>query len=121
MLLATEPDLSLVGEAPDGVTALDLAGALCPDIVLMDVDAPHLDGIETACALSSICPQASIVFISFHDDAQMREIAAHAGAAAFVVKSMPVATLLTAIRQVACQRRNGSTGPDFPFRPLEVQ
>ncbi len=110
MLLDTEPDLNLVGEAPDGAAALDLAAALCPDIVLMDVDAPHLDGIGTACALSSICPQASIVFISFHDDARTREIAAHAGAAAFVAKSMPVTALLASIRQVALMQGARSKG-----------
>lgn len=115
MLLDTEPDLSLVGEAADGAAALDLAAALCPDIVLMDIDTPNGDGIETAWALRSLCPLASIVFISFHDDARMREIAAHAGAAAFVAKSMPVATLLTAIRQLGCQRVNGSTATGAPL------
>ncbi len=121
MLLDTEADLNLVGEAPDGVAALDLAVVLHPDIVLIDIDIPQLDGIATAGALRAVCPQASVILISFHDDAQMREIAVDAGAAAFVAKSMPVAALLTAIRQVACQRRNGPTGPDFPLRPQEVQ
>jgi len=101
MLLDTEPDLRLVGEAPDGVAALDLAAALCPDVVLMDIDTPNQDGIETAWALRSICPLASIVFISFHDDVRTHEIAVHAGAAAFVAKSMPVTALLASIRQVA--------------------
>ena len=110
MLLATEPDLSLVGEAPDGAAALDLAAALCPDIVLMDVDTPRLDEIETACALSSICPQASIIFISFQDDTRMREIAADAGAAAVVAKSMPVTALLASIRQVAHMQGAHSKG-----------
>lgn len=112
MLLDTEPDLRLVGEAADGAAALDLATALHPDVVLMDVDAPHLNGIETAWALRSLCPQASIIFISFHDDARTREIAAQAGAVAFVAKSMPVTALLASIRQVALattvQRKEGN-------------
>ena len=110
MLLETEPDLCLVGEASDGAAALDLAAVLRPDIVLMDFDMPRLDGIATAGALRSACPQASVIFIGFHDDARMREIAADAGAAAFVAKSMPASVLLDSIRQVAqirCARSNG--------------
>ncbi len=111
MLLAGEPDLCVLGEAADGASALDLAVRLQPDIVLLDVDMPRLDGITTARSLRWICPQAGIIILSIHDDAGIRENAAEAGAAAFVAKSMPATTLLTAIRQVALQPKNGLTPP----------
>ena len=117
MMLAAEPDLCVIGEATDGAAALDLATLLRPDIVLLDVDMPRLDGLATASALRSVCPQASVIILSFHDDACARKIAANTGAAAFVAKSMPAATLLTAIRQVACQPRGGSIPPVLPHNP----
>jgi two-component system, NarL family, response regulator NreC len=101
LILAAEPDLCVIGEASDGQAALDLAASLRPDIVLMDVDMPRKDGIATTSALRLICPQASIIILSLHDDAHTRLLAEDAGAAAFVAKSMPVDALLAAIHQVA--------------------
>jgi len=101
MRLAAEPDLSVVGEAPDGEAALHLVACLCPDVVLIDIEMPGMDGIDTASALRSIYPHASVVILSMHDDPLTRSRAEDAGAAAFVGKSMPADTLLTTIRQVA--------------------
>ena len=100
MRLAAESDLSVIGEAADGEAALNLAISLCPDVILMDVEMPHMDGITTACALHRIRPQAAVIMLSIHDDALTRARAKGAGAAAFVAKSMPPDTLLTTIRQV---------------------
>ncbi len=107
MRLAAEADFVVIGEAADGAAALALAVALQPDVVLMDVDMPRLDGIAAACALRSACPCASVIMLSFHDDTLTRHRAEQAGAAAFVTKSLPAAALLTAIRQVARQPRSG--------------
>jgi DNA-binding NarL/FixJ family response regulator len=101
MRLAAEPDLLVVGEAPDGAAALDVAACLCPDVVLIDIEMPDMDGIATASALRSIYPHASVIILSMHDDALTRSRAKEAGVAAFVGKSMPADTLLTTIRQVA--------------------
>ena len=99
MRLAAESDLLVVGEAPDGEIALDLAQTLFPDVVLMDVEMPHMDGITATNALHSICPNTLVIILSIHDDARTRERAEHAGAAAFIPKSMPANMLLAAIRQ----------------------
>jgi pilus assembly protein CpaE len=103
MRLAAETDFSVIGEATDGQAALDLTTSLRPDVVLMDVDMPRLDGIATASTLRLMCPQTSVIMLSFQDDALTRRLAEQAGAAAFVAKSMPADTLLTTIRQVAQQ------------------
>ncbi len=121
MLLAGEPDLCVLGEAADGVTALDLAARLQPDIVLLDVDMPRLDGIATARSLRWLCPQTGIILLSIHDDARTQENAAEAGAAAFVAKSMPATTLLTAIRQVALQPGRKLTPPTLFLNASEVK
>jgi two-component system response regulator NreC len=101
MRLAAEPDLCVVGEALDGETALDLAHSLCPDVVLMDVEMPRMDGLAAASTLHAICPHASIVMLSIRDDAVTRARAEKAGAAAFVTKSVPADMLLATIRRVA--------------------
>jgi DNA-binding NarL/FixJ family response regulator len=101
MLLDAESDLSVIGEACDGEAALDLATSLCPDVVLMDVEMSRMDGLAATSALRLIRPQAAVIILSLHDDAPTRARARDAGAAAFVAKSMPAATLLTTIRRVA--------------------
>ncbi len=83
------------------LTAVVLAAALHPDVVLMDVEMPRSDVIATADALCLICQQAPVIVLSMHDDALTRARAHEAGAAAFVDKSMPVDTLLATIRQIA--------------------
>jgi DNA-binding NarL/FixJ family response regulator len=101
MLLDAESDLSVIGEACDGEAALNLTTSLCPDVVLMDVEMPRMDGIAAASVLHATCPRALIIMLSIHDDALTRARAEEAGAAAFVAKSMPADTLLATIRQVA--------------------
>jgi len=103
MVLTAEPDLQVVGEASDGEGALSLAQTLNPDVVLMDVEMPHADGIATTQALHTACPHAAVIMLSIHDDAHTRERAERAGAAAFVPKSMPAKVLLAAIRQAVAR------------------
>jgi DNA-binding NarL/FixJ family response regulator len=98
MRLVVEKDIAVIGEATDCQAAQDLAGALRPDVVLIDMDTPHLDGIRMAKTLRSLCPQVAVIMLSLHDDSCARKIAADSGAAAFVAKSLPADALLTAIR-----------------------
>jgi len=99
MRLAAEADLSVVGEAADEQTAVDMTAALHPDVVLVDVEMPSSDA--TANALCLICQQAPVIILSMHDDALTRARAKEVGAAAFVAKSMPAEMLLATIREVA--------------------
>ena len=98
-----EPDMQVVGEASTGMEALTLAQTLSPDVVLMDIEMPDMDGIETTVALRTTVSQIAVVILSIHVDMQTRERAQAAGAVAFVEKRGVTDTLLSAIRQAAAQ------------------
>jgi DNA-binding NarL/FixJ family response regulator len=101
MRLHMEPDIQIVGEASTGREALRLARDLKPDVVLMDVEMPEMDGIEATTALRLAVSQSAVVILSIHDDAQTRGRAQAAGAVAFVEKRGATDSLLAAIRQAA--------------------
>ena len=103
-----EPDLQVVGEASSGSEALAQAQALSPDVVLMDVAMPGMDGIEATATLHRAVPQSAVVILSIASDAQTRARAQAAGAAAFVEKRGATEMLLAAIRQAAGQAGKGS-------------
>ncbi|MFL5587267.1 MAG: response regulator transcription factor [Ktedonobacteraceae bacterium] len=98
-----EPDMQVVGEASTGREAFTLAQTLTPDVVLMDIEMPGMDGLEAAAALVTVVPQSAIVILSIHTDRQTRMRAQAAGAVAFVEKRGTTDTLLAAIRQAAGQ------------------
>jgi DNA-binding NarL/FixJ family response regulator len=99
--LQLEPDIEVVGEASGGGEALSLAQALAPDVAVIDVEMPEMDGIETTVALRRMNPQCAVVILSIHDDAHIRSRAQAAGAVAFVEKRGGADALLAAIRQAA--------------------
>ncbi len=101
MLLSAEPDLSVVGEADCGQIALDLAKSLNPDVILMDGEMPELDGVITTTTLHHVRPEIGIIWLSVHDDKRTQARAREAGAAAFIAKTVPPESLLSAIRQIA--------------------
>ena len=101
MRLHLEPDIQVVGEASTGKEALHMAQELAPDVVLMDVEMPDMDGIEATAALRMAASQSAVVILSIHDDGQTRSRAQAAGAVAFVEKRGAADQLLAAIRQAA--------------------
>jgi NarL family two-component system response regulator LiaR len=103
-----EPDLEVVGEASTGSEALALAQTLTPNVVLMDIEMPDMDGIQATTVLRKAVPQSAIVILSIYDDAQTRERALAVGAFAFVEKRGAVDALLSAIRLAARQVGTGS-------------
>jgi len=108
VLFHLEPDLEVVGEASTGSEALTLAQTLTPDVVLMDIEMPGMDGIEATAALRRAVSQSVVVILSISDDAQTRARAQAAGAVAFVEKRGATETLLSAIRQAAAQAGKSS-------------
>jgi DNA-binding NarL/FixJ family response regulator len=103
MLLSAEPELEVVGEATNGRQALDAAGRLRPDVILMDIRMPELDGLEaTRRLLAGVAEGAPRVLIltTFDLDEYVYE-ALRAGASGFLLKDAPPEQLLEAIRIVA--------------------
>jgi DNA-binding NarL/FixJ family response regulator len=100
MILSTEPDLDLVGEAADGREAVDRCLELRPDVVLMDVRMPHLDGIAATARITAECDTRVLVLTTFDLDEVVYD-ALRAGASGFLLKDAPEDRLITAIRVVA--------------------
>jgi two-component system, NarL family, response regulator LiaR len=99
-LLATEPDIQVIGEAKDGAEALSLAQSLCPDVVLMDLVMPKLDGIEATRQIALLQPAPRImVLTSFAADDKVFP-AIKAGALGYLLKDSDPEVLAEAIRQV---------------------
>lgn len=103
-----EPDLEVVGEASTGSEALTLAQTLTPDVVLMDIQMPDMDGIQATAALRRAVPKTRVVILSILADAQTRGLAQAAGADAFVEKRGATDALLAAIRQAPGQAGKSS-------------
>jgi DNA-binding NarL/FixJ family response regulator len=105
MRMALESDLLIVGEASDGAMAIEQVRLLQPDVVVMDVRMPLVDGIAAADTIRHQNPTAAIVMLSLYDDRNTRKRALAAGATAFISKQQPVEDLLSVIRQVRPQRQ----------------
>jgi DNA-binding NarL/FixJ family response regulator len=101
MVLSAEPDLEVVGEAGDGEQAERLARELQPDVVLMDVRMPRVDGLEGARRVMAARPGTKVVVLTtFGEDAYV-EAALRAGVSGFLLKVSPPEQLITAVRTVA--------------------
>lgn len=101
MRLSLEPDFSVVGEAGDGEEALAASARLHPDVILMDIEMPRMDGISATAALRTVAPDSAVVVLSLYGDPATRARAREAGAIAFVEKADCQDTLLATIRRVA--------------------
>ena len=99
MILAAEPDIEVVGEAPDGEAAVDLAHELRPDVVLMDIRMPGLDGIEATRRIAAASGPPVIVLTTFGLDEYVFR-ALRAGASGFLLKNTPPEQLAEAVRLV---------------------
>ncbi len=99
-LLEQEPDLEVIGEAGDGEEAINMAKELNPDVAIIDIAMPVVDGIAATKQIKESCPDTNILILSAYDDDQFVFRLLQAGAAGYLLKSVPSSELITAIRAV---------------------
>lgn len=101
MILGAEPDIEVVGTADDGDVAVKRALELVPDVILMDVQMPRMDGIEATKQVVHQVPGCRVLILTTFDDDDYLFAALQAGASGFMLKNCPPADLVSAIRVVA--------------------
>jgi len=99
-----EPEFDVVATVSDGQAAIDEAGRLAPDVVVLDISMPVLSGIEAARHLNSNGAHVKIVFLTVHEDPDYVRSATLAGAVGYVLKSRLVSDLPLALREVMAGR-----------------
>lgn len=96
-----EHGFDVVGEAGDGAEAVQMAQALHPDVVLMDVSMPALDGVEATRQISRVVPDSQVVMLTMHADGDVMARAIQAGAVGYLVKDCSIDDVVSAVRMAA--------------------
>jgi DNA-binding NarL/FixJ family response regulator len=100
MVLDSEPDIELVGEAGDGTEAVEKAGETLPDVVLMDIRMPRSSGIDACRAMKAVAPSAKIVMLTISDEEADLFEAIRAGASGYLLKDIPLDEVADTVRAV---------------------
>lgn len=127
-LLGLEPDLEVVAQASDGRAAVDTALAHHPDVAVIDLEMPRLDGLEVTTELAIALPSCAVVILTGHGRPQHLQRALSAGAKGFLPKGSPGGTLADVIRRVHAGARyvdpalaaDALTAPECPLTPREL-
>lgn len=101
LLLSAERDIQVVGEATDGETAVALAEQLRPDVVLMDIGMPSLNGFEATRQIKACAPQVNVLVLTMHRSDEYFFQMLEAGASGYILKGAETSELLNAVRAVA--------------------
>jgi DNA-binding NarL/FixJ family response regulator len=131
-VLERQADVEVIGEAASGEAALDLAVRARPDLVLMDVRMPGIDGLETTRRLKRRCPTASVIIMTLYENPEYLSEALKAGAAGYLIKDASHHEVLSTVRRVLrgespfnpqvfgqLMRRIGSGSPNAAGGPVE--
>jgi len=101
LIINAQPDMEVVADAEDGRTAIELAQKLQPDVALMDISMPGLNGLKATAKLKDCCPEVHVLAVTRHKDDGYLQQVLKAGASGYVLKQSTPAELLHAIRAVA--------------------
>ena len=99
-LLSLESDIEVVADVGDGSEVMEVASVACPDVILMDVDMPNVDGLTATKRLREALPQVKILIVTTFGRPGFLRRAVSAGAHGFIVKDAPAAELADAVRRV---------------------
>jgi NarL family two-component system response regulator LiaR len=99
-LLEDEPGLSVIGEAEDGRTAVSMTSQLKPDVVIMDIAMPLLNGLEATRQIKAQCPGVRVLILTMHDNEEYIRQVLEAGAMGYILKDAAARELISAIRSV---------------------
>ncbi len=134
MMLGAGPDIEVVGEATDGREAIALAEELTPDLIVMDLQMPEIDGVEATRTIRAATPGVNILILTTYDNDRSIVSAVEAGAAGYLLKDAPPDDLLRAVRDAAAghsvlppaiaarlaAHRESPAVPELTSRELEV-
>lgn len=99
-MLEREPDIEVIGEAENGREALELCHGSCPDLVLMDIRMPEMDGLEATRRVKQACPETSVLIMTSHENPDYLLEAVRVGAAGYILKESTKRELLGVVRNV---------------------
>ena len=114
------PGFRVVAEAADGLQAVEKAAQWHPDIVLLDIGMPNLNGIEAAPRIRRVSPQSRIIFLTQEHDRDIRAAALAIGAAAYLLKSTPACELQRTIESALLNGFQANV-PNLSLSPLQPQ
>lgn len=103
-LLGSRPEWEIIDEAGDGLEAVEKANRLKPDVIVLDVGMPKMNGLEACRRIRKSAPESEILMVTQHDSPQMMREAMGAGARGYIVKSNAVRDLLAAVEAVSNHR-----------------
>ena len=135
-MLKTAPDMTLVGQVSDGDYAVTFCSATCPDVILMDLEMPRVDGVTATRRIRERCPQTQIIALTSFSEDDRIQAALEAGVIGYLLKNIPAGQLQEAIRNahvgrstlapeaaqslIQASMRPPSLGDDLTKRELEV-
>lgn len=119
-ILKGNPWFRVIGEAGDGIEAVAKAATLHPDVVLLDIGMPRLNGIEAAKRITKACPKSKVIFLTQEDSSDIQSVALDTGAVAYLLKSTAGSKLLPTIERVMLQEASQTLQPESGTRGLVV-
>lgn len=130
MILESQPDLRVIGTADDGAAVIDLVAALHPDVAVLDIAMPVVNGLAAARTLRQRAPNTRVIFLSMHEGEEYFKEALRAGAVGYVLKRAAATDLVAAIRAVQrgetyldpqlAQQLSNATGKSVLTSPVDL-